>query len=56
MAGETVTMYTNSFEYSREGQRTVITQKHATDMGMHTNDFPMDRISGLTTLKNCITL
>jgi hypothetical protein len=27
-----------------------------TDMGLHTNDFPMDRISGLTTLKNCITL
>lgn len=43
-------------EYSRVCQRTVITQKDATDMGLHTNDFPMDRISGLTTLKNCITL
>lgn len=44
------------FEYCKVCQRTAITQKDATDMGLHTNDFPMDRISGLTTLKNCITL
>lgn len=51
-----VVKYIGSLNISWVCQRVVITQKDAADMGLHTNDFPMDRISGLTTLKNCISL
>lgn len=43
-------------EYSRVGKSLVISQKRTADVGLHINDFPMDRISGLTTLKNCLVL
>ena len=43
-------------EYSRVGKSLVISQKRTVDVGLHINDFPMDRISGLTTLKNCTIL
>lgn len=46
----------SGLKYSRVGKSLVISQKRTADVGLHINDFPMDRISGLTTLKNCMIL